>query len=202
MELEELLRFKEKKQPLTQAQIQKKQNRKNQLHSNLQPTENTNVNQNNSQNQKTEIPIPKSVEELKAKALSGTVSPDDIKNLLLNKDTAQEFIKWMSEKGYKDGNGLTLTAQSLQNASNNPNTNTDNGTSDNNAIQNNQTNGETIQNSVNQDTTSQIPLDSKNHPKFQQFGKFLNPIGNRIKTKTDMESVAQYFHQRAEKMAQ
>ena len=202
MELEELLRFDEDNKQTNQRLIKNKNRRNQQSTENTTEINNTNVNQNNSQTQKTEIPIPKSVEELKAKALSGTVSPDDIKNLLSNKDTAQEFIKWMSEKGYKDGNGLTLTAQSLQNASNNPNTNADNGTSDNNTTQNNQTNGETIQNPVNQDTTSQIPLDSKNHPKFQQFGKFLNPIGNRIKTKTDMESVAQYFHQRAEKMAQ
>lgn len=158
MELEQLLRFMED--------------------NNQQPQENTQSN-NNQQNS-----IPKFVSDLKAKALSGSVSPDDIKNILVDQKKSEQFIQWITSVGFKDGNSLLLTSQSLQQNSGNKN------------------NQQTADNQQNTNQNNQIPLDNQNHPKFKQFGKFLNPLGNRIKTKSDMEAVAKYFQDRANAMAQ
>lgn len=163
MELEQLLRFKE--------------------NNNQQSQENTQS--NNNQNS-----IPEFVLDLKAKALSGSVSPDDIKNILADQKKSEQFIQWITSVGFKDGNSLLLASQSLQqNSGNNQNTQQEN-------------NQQTVDNQQNANQNNQVPLDNQNHPKFKQFGKFLNPLGNRIKTKSDMEAVAKYFQDRANAMAQ
>lgn len=152
---------------------------------------------NEQENQQTEqnnqSVIPESVKALQKKANVGAVSPDDIKAILSDQSKAEEFIKFLGEKGFNDIKGLEYAAETLKQQP---------------QKSQNSTSKEQLQSSSTQqaennqvtDATNVKVGDAENAYSNKKWGMYINALVQVVNDKQGLLDVAQALINQANKM--